>query len=148
MSTLLEARNAIMLQFRTAWLANITSAGVTLLYDDVEGDEPGHNANGEPTNFARITVRHFTGGAETIGGDSGKELEEGQVVVQVFTPKGHGYSSGDILAQIAKRAFQRKRITGIDGWYHSVVANEIATSGPWAQINVVARFRYGERVTI
>lgn len=145
MTTLTAARDAIVGQFRTAWLASGTTSGVVLLFDDVAGDAPGHDANGKPTEFARITVRHLVSRTETIG-VPGKEEHEGQVVVQVFTPKGGGHGRGDLIAQVAKRAFQRQRITGIDGWYFAVTAAEVPAVGPWAQINVTAQFRYSETV--
>lgn len=147
MTTIGDARDAIIGQFRTAWLASGTTSGITLLYDDVEGDRPGHAANGLPTSFARISVRHFTNETETIGlGDGGKDLHRGQVVVQVFTPKGDGYRVADPIAQVAKRAFQRRTITGIDGWYTGATHNEVPADGPWSQINVVAGFAYSEAV--
>jgi len=151
MATLTEVRDAIIGQFRTAWLASGTTSSITLLYDDVRGDEPGHDANGKPIPFARVTVRHLAPSAtETLRGavsaevSQGKELHRGQAVVQVFTPRGYGYSLADAVAQVAKRAFQRRRITGVDGWFVGVAAVEVPTTGAWAQVNVVAPFRYSE----
>ena len=146
MSTILEARNAIMQVVSDGWAADPLTQNLTLLWDDVQGDAPGHDANGEPVSYGRCTVRHLLGGEETIGGEGlGKDLQQGQVVVQVFTPKGHGYLTADPIVQVVKRFFQRQRFGG-DGYFFEVTASEIPSATDWVQVNVVAQFRYEERI--
>lgn len=145
MTTITEARDAIISTFRTAWLASGTTASLTLLYDDKDGSKPGLNSAGVAQSYARITVRHQAGSAETVGGPGiGKDVQEGLVVVQCFTPKGDGYAAADAIAEVVKRAFQRKRITGIDGWFFDVTPTEVPNEGPWNQINVSAGFRWSD----
>ncbi len=146
------ARDAIMLLFRTAWLADPASASVALLYDDVAGDAPGEDAStGQPIPFARITVQHTRGREETLGGVGvGRDLFTGTVVVQIFTPKGQGWTDADVLAAIALKAFQRKRFGGATddtGWFYNVHPQEVRNDGAYAQLNVNATFRYAQRVT-
>lgn len=149
MSTLTQLRDAIQGFINTKWLADPATTGLPLLWDDVEGDKPGHNNTGSPTAFGRSTIRHTSASTETIGRGPGlgKEEHQGQVVVQVFTPRGTGYGSSDAVAQVVKRFFQRQRIPGVDGWFVEVEAIEVPTLGPWTQVNVVAPFRYTEQVT-
>ncbi len=145
MSTRTEVRDAIVGQFRTAWLAS-AAAAVPIHYDDVRADATAADANGLPGEFVRITVRHLEGASETIGA-AGKELHLGQVIVQVFTKPGQGRTRDDVLCQIAKAVFQRQRITGVDGWFFSVTANEVENpASAHVASNVVAQFRYSEQV--
>lgn len=147
MSTLTEVRDAIQGIVNTGWLASLVTQSLPLVFDDVDGEKPGLDANGQPQAYGRSTVRHLTSEPETFGGDTkGKDLNVCQVVVQVFAPKGRGYTQGDAIAQVVKGFFQRVRVVGIDGWFTSVTVNEVAARGPWDQINVVAEFRYAERV--
>lgn len=148
MSTLAEARDAVCGMLRTGVLANPTTAALPLLWDDVEADRPGYNSAGNPQSYLRATVRHLSTSTETIGRGPGVGKEEHQAIllVQVFAPRGAGYSTADTLAQIVKRLFQRQRIPGVDGWFAEVTAAEVPTSGPWVQVNVSAPFRYSETV--
>lgn len=148
MSTIAQARDAIMGMLRTGLLASPTTSTLPVVWDDAEGDRPGHNAQGNPVTYVRATLRHLTSETETIGRGPGlgKEEHQGVVVVQVFTPRGKGYAEGDTIAQVVKRIFQRQRIPGVDGWFFEVTANEVPAIGPWAQINVSAPFRYSETV--
>lgn len=148
MSTLTEARDAIMAMLRAGVLASPTTSALPLLWDDVEGDRPGYNSNGSPQSYLRATVRHLSSSTETIGRGPGvgKEEHQGVVVVQCFTPRGRGYADADAIAQVVKRVFQRQRIPGVDGWFVEVTAAEVPAVGPWAQINVSAPFRYSETV--
>jgi len=148
MSTLTAVRDAIMLVTRTGWLAASLTQDLTLLFDDVDGDKPGHNADGEPVAYGRATVRHTGSAASSIGGEGiGKDEHLGNVVVQCFAPKGHGYETADEMAQVVKGFFQRKRIgSGVDGWFESPTAIEVPNDGPWAQINVTAPFRWYEAI--
>lgn len=148
MSTLTQARDAVMGMLRTGLLASPTTASLPVVWDDVEGDRPGNASSGNPVTYLRATLRHLSSETETIGRGPGlgKEEHQGLVVVQVFTPRGKGYEEADLIAQVVKRIFQRQRIPGVDGWFSQVTANEVPALGPWAQVNVSAPFRYSETV--
>jgi hypothetical protein len=148
LSTLTQARDAVLGMLRTGLLASPTTSALPVVWDDVEGDRPGHNAAGNPQSYLRAVVRHLASATETIGRGPGvgKEEHNATCVVQVFTPRGTGYGDGDTIAQIVKRIFQRQRIPGVDGWFFEVTAAEVPAVGPWAQINVSAPFRYTEVV--
>lgn len=144
--TLTIVRDAIAGLIRTAWLANATTAPVVLVWDDVEGDKPGHDNNGDPIEWARVTIRHDpVSRTETVTSEmQGKIQHSGIVTVQVFVPKGYGLGRCDELGQLAKGFLQKKRIPGVDGWFLPVAASEAPAGGPWAQINVLAPFVYSE----
>lgn len=148
MSTITELRDAIQGMVAAGWAAEPLTQALPLLWDDVEGEKPGHDVAGRPTAYGRSTVRHLSAQTESIGlGDGiGKEQHNGQLVVQVFMPRGTGYAGADAVAQAVKRFFQRQRIPGIDGWFTGVEAIEVPTTGPWTQTNIVAPFRYTEVV--
>lgn len=143
MTTITQARDAINTAVRTPWLANPTSAPVMLAFDDVAFDKPGADDNGRALPYAVVTVRHFEGGADTLGGVGvGKQLHEGQVVVQIFTSYGGGNALSDQLAEIAKKALQLGTIP--DGWFFGTKVNEIGQDGNYRLVHVIARFRYTE----
>lgn len=148
MTTIDAARDAIAKVVDDGWAADPLTTGLTLLWDDVDGDRPGYDANQKPVAYGRATIQHLSGGTETIGGEGiGKEEQLGQVVVQVFGPKGRGYKTASKLAQVVKRFFQRKRIPNVEaGWFFDVSATEERRPGPWDQFNVTAQFRYSESV--
>ena len=43
-----EAADLLHGWVRTAWLADPLTSALPLLFDDVDGDKPGHDANGDP----------------------------------------------------------------------------------------------------
>lgn len=147
MTTFLEARDAILGMVNTKWLADPLTTSVKMLWDDVDGDKPGYDANKKPIPYARTTLRHLSSGEDTIGGEGiGKDEHIGQVVVQIFGPRGRGYAVAGAMAQVVKGFFQRKSITGVDGWFFEVTATEVPSDSDWDQINVSAQFRYYERI--
>jgi voltage-gated potassium channel Kch len=144
--TIDEARNAIYAHFHGIWTGDPVSASVPLVFDDTAGDSPGLDADGRPHSWARVTVLHTSGAEETLGGIGvGRDVAEGFITVQVFTPRGHGYTLSDALVKVAQRAFRRQRFS--EGWFSDVSSVETPTMGLWAQMNVSARFRYSELVT-
>lgn len=150
MATIFEARDAITKHIDDAWKASPTTSPFPLVYDDVNHDRPGLDANNLPQPFGRITVRHSSGREETLGdraSGAGREVYRGQVVVQVFTPKGDGFNQNDQLAQVVLDALVRSRFgTNLDGWFSDVFPAEIPATGPWNQINISADFRYGQKL--
>jgi len=145
-ATILTARDDIIGLFRTAWLADATSAGVALLYWDVPASVPtAKDADGNMLPWARITVRHLTGEQATLSNESGvrRWRRTGIVTVQVFTAFGTGLSTNDELSMIAARAFEGAS-TSSGVWFRNVSVQEIGQDEAWFQTNVVAEFEYDE----
>lgn len=145
-----EARDVLIGFVRTAWLADAATSSLPLLYDDVEGDKPGHDADGNPIAYGRVTVAHLATRTDTIGGigsGAGSDQHEGAIVVQVFTPRGKGHALGDEIAQVMKAALQRRRSGTL--WTFEAGVFEIKEpnqQSAWDQMHVRARFRYSEQL--
>lgn len=135
--TYAQARDEILTLFRTAWLASGSSAAIPLKYDDVSSDPPA-----DPS-WARVTVRHNTGGNDAIG--NRLRLRTGVVTVQIFTTFGEGLASADVLGKVAVDAFHGKATSG-GAWFRNVRLNEVGQDGKWFQTNVLADFEYNEEV--
>jgi hypothetical protein len=127
-------------QLNTEWLADVLTATVPLLWDNVIGDPPStKDADGNPQPWARAVVRHATGENAAIGGRL--FMHAGQVFVQIFTPAGVKPKLPYQLAEVAKRAFEG-RATASGVWFRDVRVNEVGQSGDWFQVNVIADFTY------
>lgn len=135
--TYAAARDEILTLFRTAWLANGSSAAVPLFYDDVAKDAP------SAVSWARVTVRHNTGGNDGIG--NRLRIRTGTVTIQIFTTFGEGLASVDVLGKVAVDAFHGKATSG-GAWFRNVRLNEVGQDGKWFQTNVLADFEYNEEV--
>lgn len=139
-ATIAEARDEILLHFRTAWDLGTSTR---LLYDDKHRDVP------DNADWARVTVQHnitqqaTVGGRITPGGGGGQRFRRfGIVTIQIFTVSGDGLTTSDVLVQLALNAFEGKR-TGSDRVeFRNVRPNEIGQEGPWHQTNVIAEFVY------
>ncbi len=140
-STIAEARDEILLHFRTAWDAGAPPVP-RLIYDDRHRDLP------DDAPYARITVRHNIFEQATVGGrigsgGAGQRFHRfGIVTVQIFTVSGDGLSKSDVLVNLALDAFEGER-TGSDRVeFRNTRINEIGQDGPWFQTNVIAEFVY------
>lgn len=103
--------------------------------------------------WARIRVRHVTGGQATLSGGLGggsrpRFRKTGTVIVSIFQPVEAGGDTlqAENLAKVAKAAFEGKA-TPSQVWFRDVVPNEVGIDGPWFQVNVIASFDYDEFVT-
>jgi len=138
-ATIADARDEILLHFRTAWDLGTTTR---LLYDDKHRDLP------DNANFARITIRHNLAEHVTIGGRTGsggagqRFRRHGLVTVQIFTVSGDGLTTSDTLVQLALDAFEGQRTASDRVEFRNVRANEIGQDGPWFHTNVIAEFVY------
>jgi hypothetical protein len=139
--TIAEARDEILLHFTTKWNAG-TPPIPLLLYDDRHRDLP------TDAPYARIIVKHNTGGQATIGatvakGGNGVRFRQfGIVTAQVFTVSGDGLTASDDLVELALNAFEGEK-TGLDRIeFRNARPNEIGQDGPWFQTNVIAEFEY------
>jgi hypothetical protein len=153
-----QARAEIYDLLNTAWLADVASQDVPLLWENkrppasVELSEAGEPVNAP--SWARASIRHNTdasGGQEaSAGGDSsgsGTRVydREGVVIVQIFTTPGKGLHLADDLGTIAERAFQGKETVPGAVWFRNVRTFDVGRSGDWHQTNVVAEFSYQEQ---
>lgn len=145
MTTILQAIDDLMGSFRTAWLANVTSAPVPLFYDDVVGDIPsGQDAEGRALPWARLTARHNLGTQDSLGDVGNRRfLNSGLFTVQIFAPSGEGGIFARELAGIAAGILRGIRSEN-SVWIFDVTPQEIGADGPWFNVNVTATFRYQE----
>lgn len=137
MSATFEIANGeILTLFKTAW----DTTGHIALYENIAGDPPS-----TPIPWARISLRHRTGGQTAISGADGKRRydREGVVTVQIFIPNGKGLSQGYSLGKIVVDAFEGKA-TPSQIWFRDVINKEIGPDGEWFQFNVTAEFMYDE----
>ena len=136
--TYAEARDEMLALFLTYWNANASGPPPVEYWDQVV--DPKAEA---VTEWARVTVRHNTGGNDALG--NRLRARAGIVTVQVFTTFGDGLSTSDALAKVATDAFHGKSTSG-GVWFRNVRLNEIGRDGKWFQVNVVADFEYNEVV--
>lgn len=143
-ATLTQARDEILSQFRTVWLADPATLGIQVLYDGVADDPPD-----PPTPFVRVSVRHNPSqpGQVTLANGVGQRRfrRTGFVFVQLFGPLGDGLVLCDTMATVARRAFEGVA-TPRDVLFRAVSVNEVGRSGGWEQVNVSAEFEYDEIV--
>ncbi len=141
-----EARDAVMGVIRTAWLASGTTSSLTLLYDNVVGDQPDESGTpGQAEAYGRVTVRNAVGPAVTIGASPIHEAT-GFVSVQVFTPFGDGHALGDQIAKVVLDALRNYAASSGGLWFFNYTDVEVGQRGPRFQRNVGATFRYREAV--
>ena len=131
--TFTEARDEILTLFKSAW--DIGASGIPLYYWDVPHDPPSAD------DWARITVRHATGGNDAIG--NRLFFRTGLVTIQLFTKYGEGLTQNDTLAKVAVEAFQGQHTAG-GVWFRNVRLNEIGIDGKWFNSNVLADFEYNQ----
>lgn len=136
--TIAQARDEMLTLFKTAWDANglVGDVAVPVVYWDVPHDPP------DADYWARVTLRHFTGGNDAIG--NRLFVRTGTITVQIFTIHGEGLSNADALGKVAVDAFQGQATTG-GAWFRNVRLNEVGQDGKWFQNNVLADFEYTER---
>lgn len=126
-----EARDLILAPFQTAW----GSEG-PVQWDDVAA---------APTdgNWARATIKHSDGGAESLADESGTKRFEriGTLYVQIFTPVGLGMVTGYDLAQRVVNQYQSTRS---NVWFRRVRMREGAKDGAFRQTTVLVDFSYDD----
>ena len=131
-----EARDVMVGVFYSAWK---TLGSLPIVWTDIPGDVP----KGE-TVWARVTLRHATGGQASLAGEDGARRwkREGTLFVQVFAPVGDGSVKVYATAQAVSNAFQSAR--GLSVWFRNIRINEVGTSGAFEQINVLVDFTYDD----
>lgn len=143
-TTKTQARDEVYTLFRTAWLADVTSQDVVLLYEGVGPQEPpSAPTNGSPPSWVRLQMRWADGDLISLGGESGSRIfdRSGIITAQVFTPSGDGLVASDLLTEIALNALEGKTTSsGVRIRRARIV--DVGEDGPWYQSNVVAAFEF------
>ncbi len=146
--TVTAVRDGIGALVQARWVeAGSPTATWPLVFDDKDGDKPGHDRNGRPLPFGRLTVDFLTADTfSNLGPAGGKDLHDGQAVLQLFGPKGDGYELLDVAAQWHKRVFQRTQLAGVDVWFLAPTTPRAPNSSAHAGVNVVAPWRWLELI--
>jgi len=137
-TTLVSARDKVMLHFTTLWNAQ-TPPVPLLLYDDRHRDLP--------TNapYARITMRHNVMDQRTLGNSGNRRFRRfGVITVQVFTLSNKGLATADVFAKVALDAFEGQSTAPTEIHFRNARINEVGEDGPWFQTNVLVDFDYDE----
>lgn len=147
MTTFLQARKEVIDLIRDAWLANGTSSGVALVFENAKGSAPptGQDANGRALPWARISVRNLAGEEETLGPIGAKRfLYSGLASLEIYTAIGDGMQVGDALAQVGVESM-RGNSTASGVWFYQVGSSEVGLDGKHYRQDVVGRFRFEDR---
>lgn len=138
MTTLTQSRDTINGLVKTGFDAQPT---VDVVYEGVVAP----STDGQ-TPQVRVYIRHNAGGQDTLGrAGSGTRsfLRVGQVILQVFSPFGDGFTLDDTLVTVARNCFEGVTANGV--WFRRVAIKEIGKAGRHYQTNVHADFEYTER---
>jgi hypothetical protein len=140
MTTMAEAREAIYARFKAEWLASPGPGPLTAYFFDNEGGDP---PAGAP--WARCTVRHRTGGQETLGVPGNRKFTRlGSVLVQLFAVTNKGTASMDELGPAARALFEGRNLAGTTVRFGNVSFRELGTDSGWYAATVEAEFEYDE----
>jgi hypothetical protein len=142
------AYDEMLAAFKTAWDAGAGAFNngtvPEVRYDGVGKQGP---PDGEDP-WARVTIRHVTGGQATLLGDAQvtRFRNSGIITVQVFYPLSRGgLASARSLAKVARSAYIGTS-TASNIWFRNVRIVEVGPDGPWYNVNVLADFEYDELV--
>jgi hypothetical protein len=138
-SSITDGRDQIYTAFKTVWGASAYSA-VPIFYPDSKHTPPPN------TSWVRITVTHTSNRQATLGNVDGirRYRVYGIVTIQIFTPFGDGQALADLMAEVAKRAFQGV-VTGADAVsFRNARIMDGRQDGQWWQTNVMTEFDYDE----
>ncbi len=143
MTTLAEARDAVISLIDAAWKAASASSSIRMLYANVPGDKPDSSVpNSSAPSWARTSVQILAAGQSTQGKRRFRTI--GSVTVQIFTPYGDGHTLGDTLSKVITDVLRGHvgSASGVD--FFDVTPIEIGQDGSWFNINVTADFTFQE----
>lgn len=137
-----QARDDIMARLKAAVDAN--AAGTPIRWEDVAIDE-GNAAVDARIPELRAFIKFASGDQLTLGGVGSRRFTRaGVVIVQVLTPPGDGFTLADVLATVARNAFEG--VSTPNGvWFRKVAVKSIGKTGSFQQTNVTANFEYTEQ---
>lgn len=114
--------------------------GFVTIWDGVDKQPAPPNS---PTPWARVAIRHNSGGQKSLANDRGKKrfTRTGFVVIQLFTNPNDGLVSNDEITAILLSAYEGKTTSG-GVFFRNVRSQEVGQDGAWYQTNVFADFEY------
>lgn len=130
--TISEARDAMLLAFKTAWADETPVAWQNVAF----------NADASTvTEFVRASVSHNSGTQAGLGGVGSRTFRRGGIfTVQIFVAADKGTERGDELAQMVLELLQAATLG--PAWLRDPTVVEVGQDGKWWQVNVSATFQY------
>lgn len=146
MTTLAQARDDINKALGDAVSQYNTdnSSGIPILAEDVLTRQDGRPDSQFP-HFRGPYIKHSLGDDQTLGPTGGRLFSRaGVFIIQVMTPVGDGFTQSDILATLARNAYEG--VSTPNGvWFRKLVAKEVGVTGGFYQVNVTGTFEYTEQ---
>lgn len=138
-----EAVDDILGMLRTAWLANVATAPIPILWGNVAADPPGDSdVNGDPTPYLAVECLHETEQMVSLRGRTGSRFEvEGTLMAAIHTGEGDGALAGLPLISVLQDAFRGKR-SPLGVTFHEVQKTDVGQQGVWYIQMMTATFRY------
>lgn len=141
MTTITEARNLVYQKFLDCW------TGTPLSQVTLENESNRLDNGTDP--FVRFTLRHTTGGQETLGRVGNRRFERQAIAAtQIFTPAASSGSSGGMFTgdELAQEALDILEAMTFDGIYtNDGVIREQDSDGKWKGHLVTVALFYEER---
>ena len=128
-----DARDEMLAIFKSVW----DTAGYVAEWPDLPFTIPTSGP------WARITVKHGTGGQASLSDENGQRRwnRNGTLFIQIFTEVGNGDVTALGLVQSVMDAYQSAKGTV---WYRNIRFQEIGTDGSFEQTNVLVDFQYDD----
>jgi hypothetical protein len=146
-TTIEQAYDELAGIINTAWLAGAATSGLTLLWDDVVGDKPTTESDGQVAAYGRCYIRHTAGGQDTLAARGRRRfVSSGILTVQIFTPFGQGYRLANQIGKVVRDAILATSPTSPIN-FSDPAYREFGRDGntPWTMSTVSATFRYYDR---
>lgn len=131
-----EASVELRSVLNTAWLPS----GHPILWDGKEDVRPKDGT----TPWAFVVYSVLTSEVAALADERIRRYRRfGTLTVQVFTPRGDGYTEGEALGKLLTDAMESKRTPG-GLIFRKVNSARIGRSGLYSQINVTSQYEYDE----
>jgi len=130
-----EAKEAMYLQFQTAW----NTTGFPSTFENDEFTPPDNSP------WARLSVRHTASTQDTLGKVGNRKFARlGSTFIQIYTEPNTGTKQSDALVKLIKDAFEGVSLAGTTVRFNDVIDRETGSDGKWYQVVVEAMFEYDE----
>ena len=138
MTTLVEAREAMITHMESVWLPTTLQ-----LFLENEAHTPPSPVNG--TSWALFSIRTSQSRQETLGPVGARHYERrGTAYCQIFVPQDTGTTEAADLAQAVLYGFEGARLAGTTIRFLNVTPREVGQTGRWFQHLVEIEFAYTE----
>jgi len=133
-----EAVQELSAYARAQWAA-AGGIAANLTYEDHDFDPPASK-----TSWARLVIKHFSGGKSLGSGTSAVYRRRGQLTLQIFTAIGEEGPGAVGARQLGGPIVQNMESVGAVGniWFRNSVMKEIGVDGVWYQVHVQTDFTY------